>query len=176
MPIVNRGLPAPTQPVDRRDRVTGIPDLEAFGIDPHLYRFANEPRGNGVDIMPNPNHREAIDHHPEHAEILKTQGWEGAHVREFVLECRLASSIPPGKDSPQKLRIVGLALEIALAPEQQRLLDGPLEPVMGLFHIAILMATTGRIRIRPYPIVLQYLPIPLVEGSAAVAQVMGGRR
>lgn len=71
---------------------------------------------------------------------------------------------------------MGLALEVAVAPEQQRLRDRPLETVMGLFHIAILMAAAGRVRVGPHPVVIQHLPIPLVEGPAALAQVMGGCR
>jgi hypothetical protein len=123
-----------------------------------------------------PNHREAIHHHPEYAEILEATGGQRVHVRKFVLKRRLAPAIPPGEDRPQKLRIVRLAVEVALAPEQQRLLDRPLEPVMGLFHIAILMAAAGHVRVWPHPIVIQHLPIPLVEGPAAFAQVMGGGR
>lgn len=160
MPVVNGGLPAPPQPVDRRDRVTGLPDLQAFGIDPHLHGFANEPRGTGVDSRPDPNHRDAMAQHPAHAAILKPQGWEGVPVRPCVLEPRLASSIPSGKDGPQTLRLGGLALDIALAPEPQGVLDGPLEPGRGLFPIAMFMATTGRVRIRPHPIVRQHLPSP----------------
>jgi hypothetical protein len=71
----------------------------------------------GVDIGADPNHREAIDDHPEHAEILQAGGRQRAHLREFLLQLRLPAAIPTGEDRPQELLVVGVALEVvALAP------------------------------------------------------------
>lgn len=88
----------------------------------------------------------------------------------------MPASIPADHEVPQERRIVSLTRKVATPAKQQRLRNRAFEPVVGLFHIAVLVPATGGVGIGPHPIMVQDLLIASVEGPPACPQRVRRRR
>ena len=62
-----------------------------------------------------------------------------------------------------------------VANDKQRLLDRPLEAVVGLLDIAILVAAPWGIAVGLHPVMLQRCQIAAVERTRSILQLVGRR-
>ena len=125
--------------------------LQAVLIHAHVERRANQPRQDRIEVEADADGGKSTDQYAQGAEILQPRQGQRPHRREVLQEFLVAASVPAEQDRLQKLAIRGLALAIATLSQQERLFDRPLEPVMGFFNIAILVAPSGGVCVGPDP-------------------------
>ena len=157
-----------------RHHCLGIAPRDLLGIQPDVHRLPDQPRGHGIEIEADPNRREPTNQNGPGPALLQLRGGQSPHRVHVLLELLVSTAIPADHEVPQERRIVRLTRQVASPAEQQRLRDGPVEAVRGLFHIAVLMAASGGVRLGLYPLMVQDLAIAGCEGQATCPQRMRG--
>ena len=77
----------------------------------------------------------------------ETRQGKWPHQREFLGVLLPPAPIPPLDDLPEERLVLPAALEVASAPQKQRLLERSLESVVPLLDVAVLVAAPGRVAV-----------------------------
>ena len=95
----------------------------------------------------------------------------------FLLQLPLHQAVAPVHHFPDEGAVLLQGTEIAAAPQHQGLVDGVLEPVMGLLGDTVFVGLSCIYQGGLEPIVVQELGVAVVQGPAATAPhlVRGGR-
>jgi hypothetical protein len=122
---------------------------------PRLDLFADQAAVHGVDVAVHVN--DAAGVHPRLHPLVALQS--RVRKRLEVLHLRFHALPPAGiqlrQQQPQKLLVFRQRCEIAAAPQQQRLLDRPLQTVMPLFHVAVLVGLARLDLLAVHPVMPQ---------------------
>ena len=95
----------------------------------------------------------------------------------FLLQLPLHQAVAPVHHFPDEGAVLLQGTEIAAAPQHQGLVDGVLEPVMGLLGDTVFVGLPGIDPGGLEPIVVQDLGVAVVQGPAATApHLVGGGR
>jgi hypothetical protein len=148
-----------TQPFHRLLQGPGVPNLDLLRADPYLHRFADQPRRHRVGVVLDPDRAAAAHLHPLPLRRFQPLCRQRPQTGQLRGQPLLPAGIAAGHqflDEPPILRSAG---KVATAPQQQRLLQRLLEPVVRLLAVAILMAA-GRVgRFRFQAVMAQKRPI-----------------
>ena len=124
--------------------------------------------------MANPDRTAGGDSHPLPGEVIQTAGRQRAHHGQLFSQALLPGRIAPVHNHRYKALVLFPAGKITATPQQQFLLDGPFQAVMGLFHIPVLVSLSCLGATRAHPEVVQQPLIAL--GELFPLQVVDGRR
>ena len=96
-------------------------------------------------------------------------------MREFLLQLFLYQPVAAGHDLADEAGVIINRIEITAAPQHQSLVDGVLEPKVGLLGDAVFVGLPGINQRRFKPIMVQKLGVAVVEGPAAAAPYLVGQ-
>jgi hypothetical protein len=174
MPVVDAMLAPATQTRQAFHLLLGVPDLDVVGVDAGLDPFADQTAGHRVGIAADVD-RAAVIHPHRHAlagvEPLRRQRSQHGPIFLKTLHPPL---ITLGEQLSHKRLVVTAAGEVPVATQEQRLVQGALEAVMALLHVAVLMRP-GRVDgLALQAVVLQQTLITLLKRVPLAAGRHGG--
>lgn len=156
IPVVREGTWLPHQPVDHvtvldpvlaataQTRQTlhtpaRVPHLDRLRADPRLHPFADQPARHRVDIALQVDRAAAVHTHLPTLARLQTTLRQRPQLRHFLGQLVLTVGIPLGEQRTHERFVLRPAGEVPVAPQQQRLVQRPLEPVMTLLAVPVLI-------------------------------------
>ncbi len=163
VPVLDAMLPPPPQPGQLLHPLLGVPHFQPLGMQPHLHPLAHQPARHRVDVPRHPQHTAALHPHPQPLARLQPTGRQRPEHGHLLGQAAPPAGIALGEHLPQKGHVRVPAGEVPLAPQQQLLLQPPLQLVVALLDIAVLVCLPGVDRLPPQPIVPQQRLIPLLE-------------
>jgi hypothetical protein len=171
MTVSDLVLAPASQPGQLLHTPTGEPDLDSFGKDTSLHPLADEPSRHRVDVALDVDRAATV--HPHLSSLTRLQSLirQRPQSRPLFGQTLLPARVELTKQPLQELLVGGPTVEVAVPPQQQRLLQRPLEAVMALFHVAVLVALTGLDGLPLQPVVPEQPLITLIE-----ARPFGPRR
>ena len=96
-------------------------------------------------------------------------------MREFLLQLFLYQPVAPVHHLADEAGVVINFIEITAAPQHESLVDGILQPVVGLLGDAVFVGFSGIDQRGLEPVVVQELGVAVVEGPAAAALYLVGQ-
>jgi len=161
--IVDAMLAASTQPRQPLLHLLGVPHLNALGVQTRLHPFADQPAGHRVDVVLHLDDAARFHTHTQPLARLQTLTRQRPQQRHFLGQPHGPTSVFLPAQFAQELHVAVPAVEVPAAPHHQRLVHGPLEPVVALFHVAVLVALAGLDGLTLHAVVIQQRPITLLE-------------
>ena len=108
-------------------------------------------------------------------DVFRHWSWrQGLQVRAFLLQLFLHQAVAPVHYLLDEGGVLLEGAEITAAPQHQGLVDGVLEPVMGLLHDTVFVGLAGIDPGGLEPIVLQELGVAVVQDPSAAAPHLAG--
>ncbi len=163
VPVLDAVLPPPPQPGQLLHPLLGVPHLQPLGKKPHLHPLADQPARHRVDVPRHPQDTAPLDPHPQPLARLQPAGRQRPQQGHLLGQAGSPAGIAPGEHLPQEGHVRLPAGEIPMAPQQQLLLQPPLQLVVALLRIAILVSLPGVDRLASQTIVSQQRLVPLLE-------------
>ncbi len=174
MAVVDPVLAPAPQPRQVLHPPLGVPQFDPLGVQAGLEALADQPAGHRVDVALHPDGAAGLHPHPQRLERL--QPALGQRTQQGHL---LGQSVPtPGVElGEQGLQEGGVGVpagEVPTAPQHQGLVQGGLEAVVPLFHVAVLVAPAGLDGLGGQSVVLEQGLVASLEGVGATAGLHGG--
>jgi hypothetical protein len=116
-----------------------VPDLQSFGPDVDLHPLADQPARHRVDVPADMDRAPRVDPNRDPPARLQPPHWQRRQHGLLLGEPLAAVRVPPGHDLAQKRLVLHASGEVAAASQQERLVDGLLEPVVALLDVAVLV-------------------------------------
>jgi hypothetical protein len=155
MPVVDAMLAPASQPRQFLHPPLAVPNLDPLGIEPRFDPLADQPAGHRVDIPLHADRAARLHPQPQSLARLQTADRQRPQHRQFLGETSLPTGVALVEHLPQE-RLVGISAgKVAAAPQQQGLVEAPLELTVALLHVAVLMALTGVDRFPLQAVVVQ---------------------
>jgi hypothetical protein len=143
MPVIDAMVVRAPQPWQRELELVGIPDLDRFGADARFDHFPLEPGRHRIGVLQHADRGSLAHLHPQAHERLQSACGQVTQVCHFLGDLQPSASIASIAHLIEECLVLLTAGKIPAATQQQRLLHGRLETVMGLFAIAVLMPAVG---------------------------------
>ena len=153
---------------------SSVVDLHLIRPHPHLHSLADQPAVHRIGVVANPDRTAGGDSHPLPGEVIQTACRQRAHHCQLFSQALLPGRIAPGHNHRYKALVLFPAGKITATPQQQFLLNGPFQAVMGLFHIPVLVCLSCLSATGAHPEVSQQRLIAL--GELFPLQVLDCRR
>ena len=139
MTVLDPVLAATTQTRQTFHTPTRIPHFDRLGADPRLHPLADQPARHRVNIALQVDRAAAVHPHPPTLARLQTTVRQRPQLRHFLGQLLLTVGIALGEQPTQEGLVLRPAGEVPAAPQQQRLVQRPFEPVMALLAVAVLI-------------------------------------
>jgi hypothetical protein len=165
VPVGDLVLAATSQPRQLLHPPTGVPDLDPLREDTSLHPLADQPRRHRVDVALDVDRAAAVHPHLSPLTRLQTPHRQRSQSRSFLGQTLLATRVELTKQPPQELLVGGPTVEVAVPPQQQRLLQRPLKAMVTLLHVAVLVALAGLDGLALQSVVPQQALITVVEAG-----------
>jgi hypothetical protein len=163
MPIVDAMLAPTTQPRQILHPPLGVPHLDTLGVQPGLHLLADQAARHRVDVALHADGAATLDKHTQAFARLQTPCRQRPQHCQLLGQAGLAVAVGLGKLLPQEGRVRRTVGEVAAAPQQQRLVQGPLELVVALLDVAVFVALAGLYRLASQAVVPQQRLVALLE-------------
>jgi hypothetical protein len=137
--VLDAVLAPPTQARQRLHPPLGVPHLDPLRVQPGLHPLADQPARHRVGVAPDVNRAARV--HPQHQPTARLQ----PAVRQRTQQRQLLLQPPPPAgvellEQPTQERLVlAAAGEVAAAPQQEGLVQRPLELPVALLHVPVLV-------------------------------------
>jgi hypothetical protein len=155
VPVVDPVLAPPPQPGQRFRLPLGVPDLDPLGVQPGLHPLADEPTRHRVGVALHADGAARLHPHPQPLARLQPLGGERPQHGQLLGQPGLPPGVALAEQLPQEEPVGIAAGEVPTAPQQQGLLQGPLELVVTLLTVAVLMGLAGVDRLPLQPVMRQ---------------------
>lgn len=174
VPVMDAMLAPATQTRQVFHLLLGVPHLDVVGVDAGLDPFPDQTAGHRVGVAADVD-RAAVIHPHRHAlagvEPLRRQRSQHGQIFLKTLHPPLVAL---GEQRSHKRLVVAAAGEIPVATQQQRLVQGALEAVMALLHVAVFVRP-GRVDgLALQAVVLQQALITLLKRVPLATRRHGG--
>jgi hypothetical protein len=156
------------------DAPLGVPHLDPLGVDPGLDPFADEPAGHRVGVALDVAGAAAIHPHLLPLARLQTPSRQRSQQRHLLSQPLPPVGVALLEQVPQERLVGGPTVEVAAAPQQQRLFQGSLELVMTLLDVAVLVGLCRLDGLAVQAVVPQQRLIPLGERGPFCPRRHGG--
>lgn len=170
VPVCDPALPPTAQPWQRFHPLLRVPDFEMVGMDPHLDPLTNHAARYRVGVAVHMDRTAPIDADTDPLPRVEPARRQGPQHRQLFEQALLPTAIQLHEQLPHKGGIVGATGEIPMPPQQQRLIERPLELMMALFHIAIFVRLRRINRLPLQSVILQQFLIPLLKRRPVTAR------
>ena len=106
-------------------------------------------------------------------DVLRHRSWrQGLQMRAFLLQLPQHQPVAPVNHLPGEAGVVVGRVELTAAPQHQSLVDGVLEPVVGLLGHAVFVGLAGIDQGGLETVVLQQGPVGVIQGPASAAALL----
>jgi hypothetical protein len=174
VPVLHLVLVPPDQSRQRVHTVVRVPHLDPIGEESGLDRFADEPTVHRVRVAVDVDEAARIDpawHAKSPVDSLGRQWSQRGSIR---IEARTTFRVPRGRLRVQERGVLLAAREVPAAPQQKGLIDGTLEVPVSRLVVPVLVRLPHVDPLARHPVVVQQIPIPLLEFPLR-RQVVDGR-
>jgi hypothetical protein len=174
VPVVDAMFATPTQSQQFLDPLLGIPNLNTLGVLACLDPFADQPTGDRVNVALHPDGAARVHPHLQPLARFQTP-WR----QRSQQSCLFGKTVPAtGVDLLEKLSqegfVAGPAVEIPAATQHQSLIEGRLETIVSLLHVAVLIALACLDGLGLQPVMLHQSLVTLLEGFGAFDSWLDG--
>jgi hypothetical protein len=176
VPVIDAVLATAPQSRQILDPLLGVPHLDPLGIHPRFDPLADQPTGYRVGVALDVDGAAAIHPHTQPFARLQPPSRQRPQQRHLLGQPHLPVGVELLEQLPQEVLVGRAALEVAAAPQQQGLLQSPLELAVTLLHIAVLVGLSGLDRLPLQLVVSQQGLIAVVEGRPFCPRWDGGRQ
>ena len=176
VPVVDPVSVAPRQP--RHDELGDAPErhLQALVEDPDPHHLPRQAGRHRVRVVFDPNRAPRRHPHVLLDPLRQPRGGHGPHHRELLGHAPRPQSVRRLEAGLHPVLVEGDGREVAAPPQEQLLLQAPLQdPVQGL-DIPVLLLFPDLDRARSHPVVLHEGRVLRIEAALARPQIMGRRR
>jgi hypothetical protein len=154
--------------------LAGVPELDPLGVQVGLGPLADQPTGHRVDVALHADGAACLHPHPQPLERLQPAGRQWPKQRDLLGQPGLPPAVELA-EQPLEEGGVGVAgREVPAAPEHQGLVEGRLEAVVPLLHVAVLVALAGLDGLGGQPVVVEQGLVTPLEGVGTAAGLDGG--
>jgi len=156
-------LAAATQTRQTFHTLLRVPHLDLLRADPRLHPLADQPARHRIRVALDMDRAAPVHPHRPALARLQTPAWQRTQQRQLLRQTLLPVAVELLEQPAQERLVDGSALEVPAAAQQQRLLQGPLEPVMALLAVAVLVALARLDRLALQAVVPQQTLVTLGE-------------
>jgi hypothetical protein len=132
----------PAQPRQRLHQPLRVPHFDPLGVQPRLDQLADEPAGHGVGVVPDVDRAAFVHANAQPLTGLQASPRQRPQQRQLLSQPRPPSGVELLEQPAQKGRVLVPAAKVPAAPQQQRLLQSPLELAVALLAVAVLVSTS----------------------------------
>jgi hypothetical protein len=168
--------PTPPQPGQFLEPLLAVPDFDPLGVQPGLDALADQPTGHRVDVPLDSHGAAAVHPHLQPFARLQPMPRQRSQQGPLLGQAADSARVLPGERLLQEGGVAVAAGEVAAAPQHQRLVQGPLEAVMALLHVAVLVALARLDRLPLQTVVTQQRLVALLESLPPSHSRLDGRR
>ncbi len=176
VPVVDAMLAAASQPRQLLDPPLAVPDLDPLGIQPRFDPLADQPAGHRVDVPLHADRAARFHPYPQPLARLQTADRQRSQHRQLLGETSLPTGVALVEHLPQKCLVGIPAGEVAAAPQQQGLVQTPLELTVALLTVAVLVALAGIDGLPLQAIVVQDRLVASLEHGPVRSRLHGRRQ
>ena len=152
----------------------GVPHLDVVGVDAGLDPFADETAGHRVRVAADVDGTAVIHPHGHAPAGVQPLRRQRPQHRPLFLKTLHSPLVALGEQLTHKRLVVAAAGEVPVAAQQQRLVQGALEAVMALLHVAVLVRPSRVDGLALQAVVLQQALITLLKRVPLAAGRHGG--
>jgi len=140
VPVIDGVLAVARQTRHPLNEASRPPDFDHLGVDHHVDLHADQPTGDRVRITFDLNRAAAVDLDSADAlPVIELAGRQLAQARLLLGELVGAPRVPLVDQRGQELFVLFAAGEVAVAAQEQRLVDGRFQVTVRRLNIAVLM-------------------------------------
>jgi len=139
VPVVDAMLAPAAQARQTFHLLLGVPHLDVVGMDAGLDPFTDQTARHRVGVADDVDGAAVIHPHRHALAGVEPLRRQRPQHRPLLLEALHPPPVALGEQLAHKRLVVAAAGEVPVAAQQQRLVQGALEAVMALLHIAVLM-------------------------------------
>jgi hypothetical protein len=170
VPIDDAVLAPTPQPRQAFQQTPGVPHLDVLGVQPGLDPFADQSAGHRIDVVADVDGAARIDTHSQAPARLQPLRRERTQSWQLLGQALLPARVQLGKHLPHEHLVGGSVAKVAVAAQQQRLVERPLELPVALLGIAVLVGRRGVDRLALQTVVAQQRLVALGECLAIFAR------
>jgi GNAT superfamily N-acetyltransferase len=111
----------------RHQRCAAEEDLKPVVVEPHAEPVTDQPRGHGVEDAPQHEASGRGDGHHCLLTVFRPSGRQRAQNGPFGVDALAVAGVPPADQFVNEAAILGDGVEVARAPQEQRVLHHALE-------------------------------------------------
>jgi len=152
----------------------GIPEFEPLGVQVGLDPLANQPAGHRVDVALHPHGAARFHPHPQPLEGLQPALGQGPQQGHLLGQPGLTPGVESAEQPLHEGGVGVAAGEVPAAPEHQGLVQGRLEAVVPLLHVAVLAPLAGPDGLGRQTVVVQQGLVTPLERLGTAAGLDGG--
>ena len=173
--VIDVGFPLATHALHPFHQVALVVHFHPVGVQTDLYLLPDETGGDAV-AMSRYLDGAPLAHLGLVVDVLRHRSWwQGAQAKQLLFQLPLYQAIASLDHLPDEAGVVVGGVEIAAAPQDEGLVDGVLEPVVGLLGDAVFVALAAIDASGAEAVVVQQGGVIVVEGAAAAAfHLVGG--